>query len=71
MSDKNRTGTTEECHQLAEFACPFCTQKVVLAENAEGEGALMHVHPPCKKFMTREPEEFIADCQREMSKSLN
>lgn len=51
------------------FTCPFCTLTVHVVRDADNEPALIHVSPPCRRFLNLDPVEYMQAVNRENAKT--
>lgn len=52
-----RVGTSIHVKDGIEFACPFCKGHCSASEE---HGHVTHTMPPCTKYLTLEPQDFLA-----------
>lgn len=60
--------TPTEYRAEFDFACPFCTLQVHVVRDADNEPALIHVSPPCRRFLNLDPVEYMVAVNRERAK---
>ena len=61
-------GPTDESMQIdASFPCPYCGRQCDLSIEQAG---ILHVIPPCAKFLATSPEQLVHDASANMERLI-